>query len=63
MVDLGGGRDAFGMRGDYACYGVKCVWGVTTTTTNSSIVRHFCLPPEGQEVVNLLGGIISFFFH
>ena len=31
------------------------------------LLFHFCLPPEGQEVVNLggvvLGGIISFFFH
>ena len=30
---LGGERDAFGMRGDYE-YGVMCVCGVTTTTTN-----------------------------
>ena len=32
------------------------------------IVKYFCLPPEGQEVVNLVVlvvvvGIISFFFH
>ena len=34
---------------------------------NGEWINYFCLPPEGQEVVNLVlpvgVGIISFFFH
>ena len=35
------------------------------TLSDLAISKLFCLPPEGQEEVNLvvLVGIISFFFH
>ena len=41
-------------------------FGMAIVSGIKSALVNFCLPPEGQEVVNLLvvlGGIISFFFH
>ena len=47
----------------HAFQGSAAYQGQSNKTVQSSFMIHFCLPPEGQEVVNLLGGIISFFFH